>query len=832
MAKPILVRIVGDADFSQATKKVGGFGKALGGLVQGIGAGIGLSLADNLASSFGDALDFSAAQDKLGAQLGLTGAEAERLGGIAGSLYANAYGESLDEVSSVVADLQKVLSDDQQPFLESIAENALAMQTAFGGAAQEYVQLAGQLTDQGVFDSVAEGLDFITTSFQDLPAAIQGDLLDAAEEYGTFLASIGFSTEETFDLLTEAAKGGKFELDKTGDALKEFQIRATDMSTASVAAFGKVGLDAQEMSNQILAGGEVARGAFGEIVDGLLSIEDPTEQANAAIALFGTPLEDIGVDKIPQFLDGLDSMGAGFEDITGAAAVMGDELNDNLRTKLESFRRQGLQALARFMSAVVVPAVEGLADVARNTLGPAVEFARDLIARLAQNESVQRFAAAWQEAFGEAVATLRFFAGAIADLFGGGGGGSALDSVVNAVAAVADVLTPVVAAVGDFYRALRGAGESEAAASAVGRVVEAVRRFASVLVDDVIPAALEFGRQVQDAFQDLLPRILPILTQLGDLVGTVFDLIVTVIERAVQIIGFVWSRWGDEILLVASAVFEALAGVIGGALDIVTGIIRVFASVLQGDWSGAWDGIVQILRGAWTIIASVVRLGWELIKALFSAGWDAVKVLVSAGLSAVAALFRTYVSTVTGFWRGLFDLLTSVARAGGAAVLRAIGSALSSIVRAFASMRGRVAGAVRGIFQPIYDAFAGVIRRIRNLWNGLDFSIPEVSIPGIGSVGGGSIGGFLGNLPFFADGNVATGPTLGVFGEYPGARSNPEITTPESLMASVFRNVLREQGGPERGGSRQLAETLNIYTQPGRDLATELDMTLRMELPA
>lgn len=47
----------------------------------------------------------------------------------------------------------------------------------------------------------------------------------------------------------------------------------------------------------------------------------------------------------------------------------------------------------------------------------------------------------------------------------------------------------------------------------------------------------------------------------------------------------------------------------------------------------------------------------------------------------------------------------------------------------------------------------------------------------------------------FANGAVVNRPTFGVFGEYSGATHNPEIATPERLMASVFRSELESYGG-------------------------------------
>lgn len=47
----------------------------------------------------------------------------------------------------------------------------------------------------------------------------------------------------------------------------------------------------------------------------------------------------------------------------------------------------------------------------------------------------------------------------------------------------------------------------------------------------------------------------------------------------------------------------------------------------------------------------------------------------------------------------------------------------------------------------------------------------------------------------FAGGVVATKPTFGMFGEYPGAQRNPEIVTPERLMRSIFRDESANAGG-------------------------------------
>lgn len=54
-------------------------------------------------------------------------------------------------------------------------------------------------------------------------------------------------------------------------------------------------------------------------------------------------------------------------------------------------------------------------------------------------------------------------------------------------------------------------------------------------------------------------------------------------------------------------------------------------------------------------------------------------------------------------------------------------------------------------------------------------------------------------IPALAEGGVLTSPTFVMAGEYAGARTNPEIVTPENKMRDVFREVMAAGGG---GGFR------------------------------
>lgn len=51
------------------------------------------------------------------------------------------------------------------------------------------------------------------------------------------------------------------------------------------------------------------------------------------------------------------------------------------------------------------------------------------------------------------------------------------------------------------------------------------------------------------------------------------------------------------------------------------------------------------------------------------------------------------------------------------------------------------------------------------------------------------------SLPRLAKGGVLTEATTVVAGEYSGAKSNPEIVTPQNIMRDTFEDVLSNYGG-------------------------------------
>lgn len=281
--------------------------------------------------------------DKMAASMGASPALAAEYGAAAGELYNQGLGESLEDVTGAIQAVQGgflTLGFEGEVSMDKAAERALNFANVMGVEVNESVQAASQLVVNGLAADSTEAFDLMTASFQRVPAAMREELPEIMNEYGKDFAALGFTGQESFGMLVNAAENGKITLDKTGDALKEFVIKATDLGdTGAQDAMKGLGLDAEKTANQLLAGGDVAKEAFDNIVGGLSKITDPAKQAEQAVALFGSPLEDLGKDKIPGFLESMTGAEDAMVGFAGATDEMGATANDNAATALESLKR-------------------------------------------------------------------------------------------------------------------------------------------------------------------------------------------------------------------------------------------------------------------------------------------------------------------------------------------------------------------------------------------------------------------------------------------------------------------------------------------------------------
>lgn len=360
-----------DSGLSRVTDSLSKFGGKAGKIAAVAGGVIGASIGAAVVAG----MNLEPARDKLNAQLGTTGKDAEKISKAAGKVFAANWGDSMDDAAERTGAVISSIEGMRDASAEAIADMTglvSGVADTFDIEASRIAQVTGQLIKTGLADNAQEGLDLLTATLSKVPAAVREDVVDAADEYGPFFKQLGLSGEQAFGMLAKGAEQGMYGIDKTGDALKELTIRAQDGSTASAGALEAIGLNASSIATAIASGGAGAADATQQIVDGLLNIKDPALQSQTAIALFGTPLEDLGSEKLPAFLKGMKDGAMGLGDFKGAAKQAGDTLSDNAQSNLASFARQAQLLAIDVLGGKLIPIVNQAAKWLSANFAPAV----------------------------------------------------------------------------------------------------------------------------------------------------------------------------------------------------------------------------------------------------------------------------------------------------------------------------------------------------------------------------------------------------------------------------------------------------------------------------
>ncbi len=407
------------------------------GAIVGVGVAIGKALMDGL--------QVEVRSDRLMAQTGLDAESIAPIARAAGEAYANNWGESIaSNMDTARAAIQSGLLDvdgtakDSQAVIESLSGVA----DIIGEEIPAVARATAQLLRTGLAKDAAGAFDLLVKGSQ-AGLNVSEDLIDTVTEYSTQFRKLGLDGPMAFGLMSQAVKGGIRDTDTAADALKEFAIRAVDGSKTTTDGFKAIGLSATDMAAKIAAGGPTAQAALGLTLDKIRAIKDPTAQAAAGVALFGTKWEDAGAAMLK-----MDTKTAVAElgKVEGAAKSAMDTLGDNTAGKLESARRNiqvAADGIKGALATAFAPQIEGFATFVTENRAAVMTFLLDLSnGAIDAGRALVNATAAGIEGFGNLVGT------AGPAMFG------FLDQVVTAIASTMAALDPT------GVLGLKGAAES------------------------------------------------------------------------------------------------------------------------------------------------------------------------------------------------------------------------------------------------------------------------------------------------------------------------------------------------------------------------------------
>ena len=551
---------------------VGSMGPMLISGIAAIGAAAGVAMGLALVQ----AMEKEVAVDKLTAQLGASPQQAKEYGDIAGKLYGEAFGESIGDVTNAIKEVQQnglLPEDATKAQIETMTRDVMTFADVLDQDLGMTTQAVGAMIRNGLAKDGKEALDILTRGVQQ-GADKAGDLLETFQEYSSLFRDLGIDAGTATGLLSQGLKAGARDADFVADALKEFAIRGQDASEASKKAFSDIGLNAEEMTAKVAAGGPQSAEALDQVLDRLRAMKDPVARNAAAVALFGTKAEDLG-----DALFALDPTTAvqGLGEVSGASEGLGDAY-DNAKTKIESFKRQGLQKLSEFIGNVVIPAIEKLVNSKdfqefANTAREAFQAVVDWVTRnwpmisTVIGVAVDLITMYW----GYLISQIRIGIGVFTWFWH------------NVLSPVADFIVtkvvPVIVSLAQWLGAKLGPVVQAVARFWTGTLWPALQKVASFITGTVVPVVL----RIASTFASVASTV-------ARWVGNIVSVVLSIGGRIAGFVGSMWNGISNGIQWAAGIVRWAVDGVVGVVRGI-GGRIGDVASALTSPFRSAFDSI-------------------------------------------------------------------------------------------------------------------------------------------------------------------------------------------------------------------------------------------------
>ncbi|MDQ0114355.1 phage tail tape measure protein [Paenibacillus harenae] len=580
---------------------LGGAAMVAGGAALAAGAGIGMAGA--AVYSFAD--EYQVAMAQIQTSTGATEAAMGDFGKITQNIYNQSIGENFYDIAESLSRVEQVTKLSGAA-LESTAKNAMAFRDTFGEDVTESVKAADTMmknfgvTSDQAYNLLAQGAQNGLNK--------SNELLDSANEYAPHFATLGFSAGEMFDTFGAGLEAGAFNLDKVGDAVKEFNIRSKDMSKTSVDAYTALGMNAEKMSQTFAAGGPAAQEAFRTVAAAISSVEDPVKKNAIGVGLFGTQFEDLEAGVIEamgtargQFDMTKDTMGEitkiKYDTIGKAFQGIGRQLQTGLLLPISNAALPLLEKLSTWLQDKLPQIQEWFGKIG-DAIGPAFEKISGIVSGVFGSfgdgaDESQSGMSSYIAALMENFALFRDFALEVWNTVG-----PHVMKVIGSIGAVIKQVIPIVTNIATTFQKI------------MKHIISAIMPVVKYLLSKLWPVlakifdfiAKEVMPEISAVIAALLPKIEMIAGKIGSAVTDIFNFFKPVLDALFIAFDIVFPL----IKSIVVNAFKAIGGVLSGVFDVLGGVIDFVTGVFTGNWEKAWQGVGDIFEGIFNALGSVL----------------------------------------------------------------------------------------------------------------------------------------------------------------------------------------------------------------------------------
>lgn len=275
--------------------------------------------------------------------------------------------------------------------------------------------------------------------------------------------------------------------------------------------------------------------------------------------------------------------------------------------------------------------------------------------------------------------------------------------------------------------------------------------------------------------------------------------------------------------------------------EMVTDAIKGFIQKVVDFFAPAFEVIKNVVVAVFNFILGIIEAWWNYIKAiigfivdLFMVGFNLIKDFIMLVINTIIGYFqllwniiKTIVEAVKNIFMTIFngikDFISKILKGDIAGAFESLKNTIINVFKivwdTVKNIFGKIWDFIKGIASGIADTFSGAIKGVVNsiitfaekVINGFIKAI-NLAIKIINAIPGVNIKTIQElNIPRLAGGGVLTSERLVIGGEYPGARSNPEIVTPQDIMRDTMDDALDARDTqPTYAGPQSLDVTIEI----------------------
>ena len=264
--------------------------------------------------------------------------------------------------------------------------------------------------------------------------------------------------------------------------------------------------------------------------------------------------------------------------------------------------------------------------------------------------------------------------------------------------------------------------------------------------------------------------ILPLIAIIAGIIAIIALIVVAIMnwDSIIRALKVTWDWIKQKAMEIWNAIADFFKNLWQGICDTVKNIWNGIKDFL----SNLWNGILNIVKTIFNAIATFFSNVWNNIRGTVLAVWTGIKITISTVITNIKDKISTVLNNIKTVWNNIWTTIGNVVKNIWNGIWSAIKNVINSILGGIESF---VNGTIKGI-NKLLSGISKVANAVGSLigLNPISLQLSTISIPRL------------------AKGGVLTEATTVLAGEYSGAKTNPEIVTPQNIMRDTFEDVLSD----------------------------------------